>query len=125
MGSYSPFDNATLTFKVYASFTFDPTTGNRVQNNVDEPYVCNIQLNSQSTENKEGINQVDTRCTGKLLAPSVFSSKIKAGMTADAIINGVTGKFRILDLGTNIIPYARVTQFQSFSGIFEQTGAAG
>ena len=48
-----------------------------------------------------------------------------AGMTAEATINGVSGKLRILDLGTNIIPYARATQFQSFDGLFEQTGAAG
>ena len=46
-------------------------------------------------------------------------------MTADATVNGAVGKIRILDLGTNIIPYARATQFQSFDGVFEQTGAAG
>jgi len=125
MGSYSPFDNATLTFQVYGSFSTDPTTGNRVQNNVAETYVCNVQLNSKLTSNKEGINEVDTSCKGKLLSPATFSSKIKAGMTADATVNGVTGKLRIADLGTNILPYARATQFQSFEGVFEQTGAAG
>ena len=125
MGSYAPFDNASLVFKVYSTFSTDPTTGNRVQNEVSETYVCNVQLRGKSTDNKEGVNEVDTGCTGKLLSPAIFSSKIKAGMTAEATINGVSGKLRILDLGTNIIPYARATQFQSFDGLFEQTGAAG
>jgi len=125
MGFYSPFDNATLVFKVYGSYSTDSTTGNRVQNDTSETYLCNVQLNRKLTENKEGINEVETSCAGKLLSPAIFSSKIKAGMIADATINGVTGKLRILDLGTNILPYARATQFQSFDGLFEQTGAAG
>lgn len=125
MGSYAPFDNATLVFKVYGSFSTDPSTGNRVQNNVSETYLCNVQLRGKFTSNKEGVNEVDTSCEGKLLSPATFSSKIKAGMIADATVNGVTGKLRILDLGTNILPYARATQFQSFDGVFEQTGAAG
>ena len=125
MGSYAPFDNATLTFEVYGSFSTDPSTGNRVQNNLSETYTCNVQLKSKFTSNKEGVNEVDTSCTGKLLSPATFSGKIKAGMTAAATVNGVNGKLRILDLGTNILPYARATQFQSFEGVFEQTGAAG
>ena len=125
MGSYAPFDNATLVFEVYGSFSTDPSTGNRVQNNVSETYVCNVQLRGKFTDNKEGVNEVDTSCTGKLLKPATFSSKIKAGMIASATINGVSGRLRILDLGTNILPYARATQFQSFDGVFEQTGAAG
>ena len=125
MGSYSPFDNATLVFKVYGSYSIDPTTGNRVQNDVSETYLCNVQLRGGFTSNKEGVNESDTSCTGKLLAPATFSSKIKVGMTAEATVNGAVGKIRILDLGTNILPYARATQFQSFDGVFEQTGAAG
>ncbi len=125
MGAYSPFDNATLVFQVYGSFSNDPTTGNRVQNNTSETYLCNVQLRTASSENKGGINEVETLCVGKLLSPATFSSKVKVGMEADATINGATGKIRILDLGTNVLPYARATQFQSFSGEFEQTGAAG
>ena len=125
MGSYSPFDNATLVFEVYGSFSTDPATGNRVQNNVSETYTCNIQLSGKFQENKEGINKVDTQCSGRLLSPATFSSKIKAGMYASATVNGVQGRVRIIDLGTNLLPFARASQFQSFDGIFEQTGAAG
>lgn len=125
MGKYSPFDNATLIFQVYGSYTVDSTTGNTVQNNVSETYKCNVQLDGAFTENKEGVNEVSASCTGKLLEPAVFTSKIKVGMEAAATINGATGKLRILDLGTNVLPFARATQFQSFTGVFEQNGAAG
>ena len=124
MGAYSPFDNATLDFSVYSSFTIDPTTGNRLQNSVTESYTCSVQLSPKFTENKEGINEVETRCTGKLLSPATFSAKIKVGMVADATINGVSGKLRLLDMGSNTLVFARASQFQDFTGIFEQTGAA-
>ena len=125
MGSYSPFDNTTLVFKVYSSYSTDKATGNLVQNDTNETYICNVQLSGKFSENKEGVNEVESRCSGKLLSPATFSTKIKAGMYADATINGVTGRLRLVDLGTNMPPYARATQFQSFAGVFEQTGAAG
>jgi|TARA_B000000565_G_C23736331_1_gene359191 hypothetical protein len=125
MGSYSPFDNTTLVFKVYSSYSTDKATGNLVQNDTNETYICNVQLSGKFSENKEGVNEVESRCSGKLLSPATFSTKIKAGMYADATINGVTGRLRLVDLGTNMLPYARATQFQSFAGVFEQTGAAG
>jgi len=125
MGSYSPFDNTTLVFKVYSSYSTDKATGNLVQNDANETYICNVQLSGKFSENKEGVNEVESRCSGKLLSPATFSTKIKAGMYADATINGVTGRLRLVDLGTNMLPYARATQFQSFAGVFEQTGAAG
>ena len=125
MGSYSPFDNATLVFKVYSSYSTDKATGNLVQNDTNETYICNVQLSGKFSENKEGVNEVETQCSGKLLSPATFSTKIKAGMYAEATINGVTGRLRLVDLGTNMLPYARATQFQSFAGVFEQTGAAG
>ena len=125
MGSYSPFDNTTLVFKVYSSYSTDKATGNLVQNDTNETYICNVQLSGKFSENKEGVNEVESRCSGKLLSPATFSTKIKAGRYADATINGVTGRLRLVDLGTNMLPYARATQFQSFAGVFEQTGAAG
>ena len=125
MGKYSPFDNATLVFEVYGSYSVDPTTGNTVPSNISETYKCNVQLDGAFTENKEGVNEVSSSCSGKLLEPAVFTSKIKVGMEAAATINGVEGRLRLLDLGTNILPYVRETQFQSFTGVFEQNGAAG
>jgi len=114
-----------LVFKVYSSYSTDKATGNLVQNDTNETYICNVQLSGKFSENKEGVNEVESRCSGKLLSPATFSTKIKAGMYADATINGVTGRLRLVDLGTNMLPYARATQFQSFAGVFEQTGAAG
>ena len=125
MGAYSPFDNATLVFKVYGSFSIDPSTGNTFQNDVSETYVCNVQLDGAFSEDNEGVNKVTASCTGKLLSPAIFSDKIKVGMEAQATINGVEGTVRLLDLGTNVLPFARATQFQGFTGVFEQTGAAG
>tara|TARA_B100001059_G_scaffold217197_1_gene236231 strand:- start:647 stop:1024 length:378 start_codon:yes stop_codon:yes gene_type:complete len=124
MGAYSPYDNANLSFPIYSSFSVDPNTGNRVQNTTNETYSCSVQLKNKFTENKEGINEIETRCFGKLLEPSVFSDKIKVGMVADATINGVPGKLRLLDLGSNTLVFARASQFQDFTAVFEQTGAA-
>jgi len=124
MGAYSPYDNAVLDFPVYSTFQTDPTTGNRVQSTTNETYSCSVQLNTKFTENKEGINEIETRCFGKLLEPAVFSDKIKVGMVAEATINGVSGKLRLLDMGSNTLVFARASQFQDFLGIFEQTGAA-
>lgn len=125
MGAYSPFDNAELTFQVYGSFSLDPSTGNAVQNFLPETYICNIQLEGAFEEQNQGVNKVTTSCSGKLLSPAIFSDKISIGMEAAATINGVQGTVRVLDLGTNILPFARKTQFQSFSGVFEQLGKAG
>ena len=125
MGAYSPFDNAELVFQVYGSFSLDPTTGNSVQNNESDTYVCNIQLRGVFEEQNQGVNKVSISCSGKLLSPAIFSDKIAIGMEATATINGVEGTVRILDLGTNILPFARKTQFQEFSGVFEQVGRAG
>tara|TARA_B100001094_G_C17823091_1_gene619506 strand:+ start:179 stop:556 length:378 start_codon:yes stop_codon:yes gene_type:complete len=125
MGAYSPFDNAELTFQVYGSFSLDPSTGNAVQNFLPESYTCNIQLEGAFEEQNQGVNKVTTSCSGKLLSPAIFSDKISIGMEAAATINGVQGTVRVLDLGTNILPFARKTQFQSFSGVFEQLGKAG
>ena len=125
MGAFSPFDNAELNFQVYGSYSADPATGNAVPNNLVETYVCNIQLDGPFEELKEGVNKVTAPCSGRLLSPAVFSNKISIGMKADATVNGVVGAVRILDLGTNVLPFARQTQFQSFSGVFEQVGRAG
>ncbi len=125
MGFYSPFDNSTLTFAVYGSFSVDPFTKNRVQNSVDEVYTCNIQLNVAQSDVREGVNLGDLVCTGKLLAPSVFSEKVKVGALAQAVINGVQGTVRLVDIGTNVLPIARASQFQNFVGVFEQVGRTG
>lgn len=124
MGAYSPYDNATLVFSVYVNFITDPATGNRIQNSQNETYVCSVQLDEKFSENKEGINEIEAECSGKLLSPATFSDKIKVGMVAEATINGVQGKLRLLDMGSNTLVFARASQFQNFSGIFEQTGAA-
>jgi hypothetical protein len=125
MGAYSPFDNAKLVFQVYSSFSTDQSTGNLIQKTVEETYLCNIQLNTATSKTKAGANEVEIFCNGKLLSPSTFSSKIRVGMEASATINGLLGKLRILDLGSNVLSFARSTQFQEFRAEFEQIGAAG
>lgn len=125
MGAYAPFDNATLTFEVYGSFALDSQTGNRVPVNTNETYTANIQLESNQSDFKPGIDENEMPAKGRLLSPTEFSSKIKAGSVATCTVNGVSGTFRITNLGTNTLPFARNTLFQEFSGVFEQTGRGG
>lgn len=122
MGAYSPFDNASLTFKVYSTYAVDPNTGNRVPVTKDEQYVANIQLQPSSQEQKPGIDESDLRCKGRLLSPSTFSSKVSVGSVAECTVNDLVGKLRITDLGSNALTYTRSTLFQEFTGIFEQVG---
>lgn len=125
MGAYAPFDNATLTFEVYGAFALDSQTGNRVPVNTNETYTANIQLESNKSDFKPGIDENEMPAKGRLLSPTEFSSKIKAGSVATCTVNGVSGTFRITNLGTNTLPFARNTLFQEFSGVFEQTGRGG
>ena len=125
MGAFSPFDNATLVFKVYSSFAVDSVTGNRVPVNTDETYSANIQLKEPTFADKPGIDETDLPCSGRLLSPARFSEKVKVGSTADCTVNGITGTLRLTDLGSNTFPYVRQTLLQQFSGVFEQSGKAG
>lgn len=125
MGAYAPFDNASLSFEVYSSFALDSQTGNRVPVNTTETYTANIQLQSNKSDFKPGIDENEIPAKGRLLSPTEFSAKVKVGSISTCTINGVSGTFRITDLGTNTLPFARNTLFQEFSGIFEQTGKGG
>lgn len=125
MGAYAPFDNATLNFEVYSTFAVDPSTGNPVPVNTSETYTANIQLQSGISENKPGIDESESPCTGRLLAPTQFSAKVKVGSVAACTVNGISGTLRLTDLGSNTLTFARNTLFQRFSGVFEQNGKAG
>jgi hypothetical protein len=125
MGAYAPFDNASVTFKVYSSFAVDSRTGNRVPVTTDESYTANIQLQSNKAELKPGIDEGEMLCKGRLLSPTEFSSKVKVGSTGTCTVNGITGTLRLTDLGSNTLTFARNTLFQEFTGIFEQTGKGG
>tara|TARA_A200000159_G_C7125739_1_gene256725 strand:+ start:71 stop:448 length:378 start_codon:yes stop_codon:yes gene_type:complete len=125
MGAYAPFDNATLTFKVYSIFAVDPATGNRVPVNADETYTANIQLQTGTTTSNPGVDESDIPCTGRLLSPTQFSAKVKVGSKATCTVNGISGTLRLTDLGSNTLTFARNTLFQQFTGVFEQSGKAG
>ena len=125
MGAYAPFDNTTLTFKVYSSFSVDPNTGNSVPVNTEEVYTANLQLQDSTNKDKPGVDENDIPCSGRLLIPTEFSSNVKIGSEAACTVNNITGTFRLTDLGSNTLPFARNTVFQSFTGVFEQTGRAG
>jgi len=125
MGAYAPFDNASVTFKVYSSFAVDSRTGNRVPVTTDESYTANIQLQPNKADQKPGINEGEMLCKGRLLSPTEFSSKVKVGSVGTCTVNGITGTLRLTDLGSNTLTFARNTLFQEFSGVFEQTGKGG
>lgn len=125
MGAYAPFDNASLSFQVYGTYVLDPETGNRVPVNSAETYTANIQLQSNSPDQKPGIDENEMTCTGRLLSPTQFSAKVKVGSIATCTVNGMAGTFRLTDLGSNTLTYARNTLFQEFGGVFEQNGNAG
>ena len=125
MGAYAPYDNASLAFKVYRTFSVDATTGNTVPVDSTETYTANIQLQLSSEDQKPGIAENEMRCKGRLLDPSTFSSKIKVGSIAECTVNGINGTLRLTDLGSKSLTFARSTLFQEFSGVFKQAGRAG
>ena len=125
MGAFAPFDNAALAFEVYGSFATDSKTGNRVPVNSTENYTANIQLQPNKSDQKPGIDENEMSCTGRLLSPTTFSTKVKVGSVAACTVNGISGKLRVTDLGSNTLTFARSTLFQEFSGVFKQNGKAG
>jgi hypothetical protein len=125
MGAFAPFDNAVLSFQVYNSFAVDSQTGNRVPVNTTEDYVVNLQLQPTKSEQKPGIDENDITCKGRLLSPTEFTAKVKVGSTATCTVNGINGTFRLTDLGSNTLTFARNTLHQEFMGVFEQNGKAG
>ena len=125
MGAYVPFDNASVTFKVYSSYGVDSRTGNRVPVTTDETYTANIQLQPNKSDEKPGINEGEMLCKGRLLSPTEFTSKVKVGSVGTCTVNGITGTLRLTDLGSNTLTFARNTLFQEFSGVFEQNGKGG
>jgi hypothetical protein len=125
MGAYTPWDNATMAFKVYSSFATDPETGNRVPVNTTETYIANVQMQSGKQDYKPGIDENVIQCKGRLLTPTVFGSKVKVGAIADCTINGMTGTLRVTDIGSNELVFTRSIFHQGFTGVFEQTGKGG
>jgi len=125
MGAYAPFDNASLSFDVYSSFALDANTGNRVPVTTTESYIANVQLQVNTSDPKPGIDENEMTCRGRLLSPTQFSEKVKVGSIATCTVNGIEGKLRLTDLGSNTLTFARNTLFQEFNGIFEQNGKAG
>tara|TARA_Y100000289_G_C3923741_1_gene152023 strand:+ start:175 stop:552 length:378 start_codon:yes stop_codon:yes gene_type:complete len=125
MGAYAPFDNASINFDVYSSFTLDANTGNHVPVTVTEAYIANIQLQANKSDSKPGIDENEMACKGRLLSPTQFSDKVKVGSIATCTVNGIEGTLRLTDLGSNTLTFARSTLFQEFIGVFEQNGKAG
>jgi hypothetical protein len=125
MGAYAPWDNATLAFPVFSSYATDPNTGNKVPVNTTETYVANVALELNNQDYKSGIDENIVQCKGKLLAPAIFSSKVKVGMIANCTVNGIEGTLRIIDIGSNELLFARKTLHQGFRGVFKQTGRGG
>ncbi len=125
MGAFAPFDNSSLDFAVYSSYAIDPQTGNRVPVNTTETYAANVQLQPVQLSSDPGIDQSDMSCKGRLLSPTVFSTKVKVGSIATCTVNGISGTLRLTDLGSNTLTYARSTLHQEFTGVFEQNGKVG
>ena len=126
MGAYSPFDNALLEFQVQdGALSVDVNTGNRIPTLKSELYICNIQLELSSQENRPGADKASMRASGRLLNPTTFSEYIKVGSIARCRVNGIEGRLIITDLGTNLLPFVRNDLFSQFTGRFEQFGNAG
>jgi len=126
MGAYAPFDNAILDFQVQeGTLAVDPDTGNTIPLLESQLYICNIQLELSSQDNRPGVDKASIRATGRLLKPTTFSEYIKVGSIARCRVNDIEGRLILTDLGTQLLPFVRNDLFSQFTGRFEQFGAAG
>lgn len=126
MGAYAPFDNAILEFQVQeGTLGVDPDTGNVTPVLQSQLYICNIQLELSSQENRPGVDKASIRATGRLLNPTTFSEYIKVGSIARCRVNDIEGRLILTDLGTQLLPFVRNDLFSQFTGRFEQFGNAG
>lgn len=126
MGAYAPFDNALLEFQVpEGTLAVDPDTGNTIPLLLNEEYICNIQLELSTQDNRPGVDKASIRATGRLLKPTTFSEYVKVGSIARCRVNETEGRLILTDLGTNLMPFVRNDLFSQFTGRFEQFGGAG
>lgn len=92
--SYAPWGNAELSFEVGTGFaSVDPATGNYKQSTETLEYLAALNLEAPAWTGQAGVDLTTYACKGRLLTPAVLDPRITNGAQAEAVINGVKGRF--------------------------------
>jgi len=119
---FCPWGNAQLTFAIGAGIlSEDSETGNYYQSTVEREYLAYLNIQPPSWDPKFGVDHTTYQCKGRLLNPCQLDDRITNGSQANAIVNGVYGRFELT------FPLAIINNFykdirQEISGIFRKIG---
>lgn len=97
IANYAPWGNAELAFKLgTGAVTTDARTGNAVQATETVEYLAALSLEAPNWKEKPGGDETVYICRGRLLTPAVLDSRIRNGSQAEAVINGLRGRFELV-----------------------------
>lgn len=125
IAAYAPWGNAQLTFKVgTGKTTTSAATGNVVPVTEERSYLAALNISDPSWNGRSGADETVYACTGRLLSPSTLDARITNGSQAEALVNGVSGRFELVfDLSMDSA--ARVDIRQAIRGNFRVIGGPG
>ena len=99
IANYAPHGNAVLRFQLPKVWQVDPKTGNRYSDLKAREileYLATINLQRPNWKGQEGVDNTTYSCSGRLLHPVKFDSRITNGTQAEATINGYEGRFELI-----------------------------
>lgn len=96
IAAYAPVGNATLAFEVpTGTVTTDPTTGNATTATEVVEYLASLQPAQPFWQGQPGADTTAYSVQGRLLSPAVLDPRITNGSQADAVVNGLRGRFEL------------------------------
>jgi hypothetical protein len=122
MSTFAPFDVATLSFDVAASWTVDPKTGNTIPVETTKSYTAAVKLSPASTTPEAGADQTVYSVTGKLLSPTYFGNEVRNGALCRMTVNGIEGRLELSDIGIGTPSTYRRWLKQDIQGTFRVVG---
>lgn len=122
VAEYAPWGNAQLTFRVGTGvYVPEPATGNAIETKTPLEYLASVTPASGDWTAAPGSDTTVWQLQGRLLSPSVLDPRITNGSEAEALINGVRGRF-LLTTDMRMDAAHRRDLRQSISGTFRVTG---
>lgn len=96
VAAYAPWGNAQLSFKLAGGLAaIDPATGNATQTPETVEYLAALKLDAPNWSGQPGADNTAYRCSGRLLSPATLDKRITNGAQAEAVIEGLRGRFEL------------------------------
>lgn len=122
VADYAPWGNTQLKFYVgNGTLTTDPRTGNRIELTEPLEYLASMAPDSGNWKAEPGSDPTTWTLQGRLLSPSTLDPRITNGSEAEALVNGLRGRF-LLTLDLQMDAFHRADLRQALRGTFQVIG---